>query len=82
MALRIPIIRNRTRPAGRPLSPAEHRPPEHRSRFEVLLSDLIEARARYEDLRISNAPAVGRIKAKDQLHSLRSAIAALRNGKI
>lgn len=49
-----------------------------RSDFDVLFDELLASRLRYEDLRMSQAPPVERIAARDDLHLLRAAVAAAR----
>lgn len=82
MALRIPYLKNRTRPSGRPAFEIDRRPPQHRPLFDALFDELVQTRSRYEDLRIADAPAVELIAARTRLHSLRASIAAHRDGRI
>ncbi len=82
MALRIPTLKNRTRPSGRPNVEIDRRPPEHRPVFDVLFDELSATRSHYEDLRVTEAPLPERIAARERLHALRASIAGHRNGRI
>lgn len=80
MALRLINPRNRTRPAGRPVHTIDRRPPQRRPDFDVLFDELLHARSRYEDLRISDGPADDRIASRERLHALRASMASARTG--
>ncbi len=82
MALRIPYLRNRTRPPGRPAFEIDRRPPQHRPVFDSLFDELVQTRLRYEDLRTADSSAIELIATRTRLHALRASIAAHRNGRI
>ncbi len=82
MALRIPTLKNRTRPSSRPTFEIDRRPPAHRSAFDALFSELATARSHYEDLRTADAPVTERIDARERLNGLRASMAGHRNGRI
>jgi hypothetical protein len=46
----------------------------------VLFDELLHARSRYEDLRISDGPADDRIASRERLHALRASMASARTG--
>jgi hypothetical protein len=78
MALRIPTLKQRTRPAGRPGHAAESRPPQPKTDFDVLFEELLATRRNYEDLRMANASIADRAAALRELQLLRAAMASVR----